>query len=470
MTSRDEVGEAREAGEAVQESTTNASGRSSTFRNSQRPPSSYRLTSALSRAVAAAASTGAGLARESVGSAVAAVTSRRDTRGDSVSDAALRRVVDRIAAEHGMFDASVNAVNARLNAATRGLCQAEIDKLPDLRWGMCSKETTWKGADTAKTKEKTKDADSDDATPADFRSRLTTPDECPVCFVSFEPGDWLKNLPCGHHQFHLMCIQTWLERVPTCPLCRCACRSVPVGNVPGGDDVSIGEFGDGYATGAVQRDFGDDVDDPDFHTETFATHLGSLTAMHEEESTWLDRLEGQSFIRGAGRETGRETVEPQIPLLDDSLTITRRRNAFVSFDPNATSYMRRNYSTLLELREEERGLVRRLDQLAVTERALHLRIADATRRRDDALSARHAETREEARQARNGNGVGVSIGVNLRDAWRSTSAMDLPFEATVTTSQHRGASAALAALAAAERDHHSRVNAADALTRWRSSG
>ncbi len=32
------------------------------------------------------------------------------------------------------------------------------------------------------------------------------------------------------------------------------------------------------------------------------------------------------------------------------------------------------------------------------------------------------------------------------------------------------ADASAAALAAAERDHHSRVNAADALTRWRSSG
>jgi hypothetical protein len=46
------------------------------------------------------------------------------------------------------------------------------------------------------------------------------------------------------------------------------------------------------------------------------------------------------------------------------------------------------------LREEERALVEQLDQLAVTEEALHGRIADATRGRDDALRAREAEERE----------------------------------------------------------------------------
>ena len=470
----DEVREARAAREARSAAsdepsdgsseTTSGRPRRSIFRTpslAQRPPSSYRLTSALGRAVAAAANTSVGLVRESVASAINA-TSRRGRRGDLMSDdVMLRRIVERIERTQREFedDAEVNARrDARLARAVRGLSPAEIDTLPDLSWE--PKEST---SESGEKVEEANDGDGDVTLDGDVPSSQTHSDECAVCFVGFEAGDKLKHLPCGHSGFHLVCIKTWLERSPTCPLCRCACRSA--WDIPGDDDNDL-----------------DDRDDPDLRSETFNRHLQELTAMHEEESAWLDRLEAQprrvstrfSTRDTADVSTGNEVestvstsfqTRSQVPLLDLDLTMEQRRAQFVPFDPNATSYMRRNYSELLELREEERALVEQLDQLAVTEEALHGRIADATRGRDDALRAREAEEREIEGWGGTGAGVATTVG----PGWRSASARDLP-EHTAATSQQRGASATSLALAAAERDHHSRVNAVDALSRWRSSG
>ena len=94
------------------------------------------------------------------------------------------------------------------------------------------------------------------------------PDECAVCFVAFEPGDALKALPCGHAGFHLKCIRTWLQRSPTCPLCRCACRCRGPRGRPRGPP---GDLGDADVPG-----------DPDLRSETFERRLAELTAMHEE--------------------------------------------------------------------------------------------------------------------------------------------------------------------------------------------
>jgi hypothetical protein len=172
--------------------------------------------------------------------------------------------------------------------------------------------------------------------------------------------------------------------------------------------------------------------------------------MHEEESAWLDRLEAQPR-RSATAASG-EAATAFVPAGDipgdipgddaraENLVGSSRdpesavpepaaRVSFNPFDPGAASYMRRNYAELVRLREEERALVARLDRLAATEEDLHARIAEAARRRDDALRARENETETRT---------------------------DLGVDGTTSF-----------ALAAAERDHHSRVNAVDALARWR---
>ena len=42
---------------------------------------------------------------------------------------------------------------------------------------------------------------------------------CAVCLESYEAGCVLKTLPCGH-EFHVACIDAWLETSAICPVCR----------------------------------------------------------------------------------------------------------------------------------------------------------------------------------------------------------------------------------------------------------
>ncbi|XWS17716.1 hypothetical protein CRYUN_Cryun33cG0091100 [Craigia yunnanensis] len=44
--------------------------------------------------------------------------------------------------------------------------------------------------------------------------------ECAVCISKFEDSDVLRLLPKCRHAFHMNCIDQWLERHSTCPLCR----------------------------------------------------------------------------------------------------------------------------------------------------------------------------------------------------------------------------------------------------------
>lgn len=42
--------------------------------------------------------------------------------------------------------------------------------------------------------------------------------KCVVCLGDYEEGDQLRRLACGH-QFHVECVDEWLKRHRTCPLC-----------------------------------------------------------------------------------------------------------------------------------------------------------------------------------------------------------------------------------------------------------
>ncbi|GAQ77739.1 hypothetical protein KFL_000030180 [Klebsormidium nitens] len=42
---------------------------------------------------------------------------------------------------------------------------------------------------------------------------------CAICLVDYEEGALLRPLPCGH-AFHTACIDTWLKKDPSCPLCK----------------------------------------------------------------------------------------------------------------------------------------------------------------------------------------------------------------------------------------------------------
>ncbi|BFY98155.1 hypothetical protein BsWGS_01195 [Bradybaena similaris] len=47
----------------------------------------------------------------------------------------------------------------------------------------------------------------------------STQTSCVVCLCDFEAEDLLRALPC-FHGFHAECVDTWLKRNPTCPICR----------------------------------------------------------------------------------------------------------------------------------------------------------------------------------------------------------------------------------------------------------
>ncbi|XP_047951655.1 E3 ubiquitin-protein ligase ATL42-like [Salvia hispanica] len=44
--------------------------------------------------------------------------------------------------------------------------------------------------------------------------------ECAVCLAKFDDADVLRLLPKCNHAFHIACIDQWLEKNSTCPLCR----------------------------------------------------------------------------------------------------------------------------------------------------------------------------------------------------------------------------------------------------------
>jgi hypothetical protein len=46
-------------------------------------------------------------------------------------------------------------------------------------------------------------------------------EECAICLVQFEDGDWCSVMPGCRHEFHRSCITKWLTaNNNTCPLCR----------------------------------------------------------------------------------------------------------------------------------------------------------------------------------------------------------------------------------------------------------
>ena len=43
---------------------------------------------------------------------------------------------------------------------------------------------------------------------------------CAVCLAEYADGDELRRLPGCRHAFHRPCVDEWLRRRPSCPLCR----------------------------------------------------------------------------------------------------------------------------------------------------------------------------------------------------------------------------------------------------------
>ena len=54
---------------------------------------------------------------------------------------------------------------------------------------------------------------------------------CMICLSNFQDGDILTQLPCAcGHQYHRVCLISWLERKVTCPLCTVSVGGLLLGN------------------------------------------------------------------------------------------------------------------------------------------------------------------------------------------------------------------------------------------------
>lgn len=43
---------------------------------------------------------------------------------------------------------------------------------------------------------------------------------CPICLCEYQAKETLRSIPECNHHFHASCIDEWLRKNPTCPVCR----------------------------------------------------------------------------------------------------------------------------------------------------------------------------------------------------------------------------------------------------------
>ncbi|RWW43205.1 hypothetical protein BHE74_00051175 [Ensete ventricosum] len=44
--------------------------------------------------------------------------------------------------------------------------------------------------------------------------------QCSICLGEYKEKEVLRVMPSCHHSFHLVCIDVWLQKQTTCPICR----------------------------------------------------------------------------------------------------------------------------------------------------------------------------------------------------------------------------------------------------------
>lgn len=62
--------------------------------------------------------------------------------------------------------------------------------------------------------------------------------ECTICLEEFKDREWCRVFPHCNHEFHVPCIDAWLERQnQSCPVCHNSLEDAAVPNIVGDDLV-----------------------------------------------------------------------------------------------------------------------------------------------------------------------------------------------------------------------------------------
>eukprot|EP00755_Sulcionema_specki_P024633 Sspe_Gene.15132::Locus_5254_Transcript_2_4_Confidence_0.500_Length_961::g.15132::m.15132 len=134
---------------------------------------------------------------------------REESRNDPILIGRLDELVARLLYEEELVQLQIYNGNTAANSETpkekRGLTSDEINNHSSiiLLSSQCG------------------DADVPDPPPDGVFSQ-----ECIMCLEEYSVGDKARMLPC-HHYYHSKCIEDWLKRSRTCPLCQCDITTRP---------------------------------------------------------------------------------------------------------------------------------------------------------------------------------------------------------------------------------------------------
>lgn len=123
----------------------------------------------------------------------------------------------------------------RLRRADRALHQIESDDNSQRRWGSTEMRTGFARSGLLKRglkPEKIKDLPK---VKIEKESPLIG-EQCSICIMDFVLNDSVRALPDCRHYFHQECIDLWLLRSPSCPLCKCSVGGGAGGEEEGDDD------------------------------------------------------------------------------------------------------------------------------------------------------------------------------------------------------------------------------------------
>jgi hypothetical protein len=120
----------------------------------------------------------------------------------------------RISGRAGDFDGNdydmLNSLDEDIENPASGTPQEQIDNLPSYVFGSGGGES---GVD--------EESRRDNNSPLSPGSASSDPnaDQCVICLSGYSAGDNMRVLPCMH-QYHAPCIDRWLRRHRTCPVCK----------------------------------------------------------------------------------------------------------------------------------------------------------------------------------------------------------------------------------------------------------